>query len=545
MDLSSPQSTVVIPSSFPDRSPQSVEVYDTTLRDGNQSVGVNFTSNQKLRVTREFLDAAVDYIEGGWPNDTNQIDCEFFKLAKSLGREAFSHVTAFGMTRRAHTESSEDRNLQHLLDANTKTVTIFGKSWTFQVEKVLGTTLNENRRMISQSIEFLRSNGREVIYDAEHFFDGFKADSEYALSTLESAAEAGASMLVLCDTRGGSYPSEIYEATRHVVDQIKASVGIHAHNDRGMATANTLFAIRAGASHVQGTINGLGERVGNADLIEVVANLHLMGIKTRLNASKLTSLSHFTYEMSGLKENKYKPFVGAHSFSHKGGVHGDAVIKTDVAYEFFDPAAFGNTRAITVSSQAGRSSVLSTARRLGFRLSKDDPRVLVLLRTIKHLESLGCNLEFAEASIELLFLRNLTRKREPFKVIDWEAIVKNHDERSISECRLTVDVKGRILETNAKGNGPVNALDQALRIVLRKKFGAIGSATLVGYRVREVDAEAATAARVAVYIDFSNGYRVWTTVASSTNIIEASVNALVDGYTYALRSAVSVNRASE
>jgi 2-isopropylmalate synthase len=441
------------------------------------------------------------------------------------------------MTRRPRTDPSEDHNLQQLLTAETGTVTIFGKSWTFQVEKVLGTTLDENREMICDSIQFLRSHGRKVIYDAEHFFDGFKADPEYALSSLESAADAGASTLVLCDTRGGTYPSEIYEATRRVIDQIATPVGIHAHNDRGMATANTLFAVMAGASHVQGTMNGLGERVGNADLIEVVANLHLMGTGTGLQASKLTSLSRFTYEMSGLRGDKYKPFVGEHAFSHKGGVHGDAVLKAEIAYEFFDPTAFGNTRAITVSSQAGRSSVLSAARRFGYRLSKNDQKVSKLLRDAKRLESLGCNLEFADASVELLFLRTLTRKRDPFRVLHWEATVQNHDDRSSSYCKLAVEVKGKVLETNARGNGPVNALDQALRVALRKKFGSRLSARLIGYRVREVDSEAGTAARVAVYIDFSDEHKIWTTVASSTNIIEASVKSLVDGYTYALTTA--------
>ncbi|HUK51399.1 MAG TPA: hypothetical protein VLV18_10210, partial [Terriglobales bacterium] len=336
-------------------------MYDTTLRDGNQSVGVNFTAAQKLRVARAFTNAGVDYVEGGWPNDTNPTDVEFFKLSKSLGDDASQRIVPFGMTRRAKTRSANDKNLQHLLKAETRTVTIFGKSWSLQVEKVLKTTLEENVQMIAESVEYLRSHGRRVIYDAEHFFDGYKADPEYAISTLEAAKDSGASTLVLCDTRGGSYPSEVYDATRGIVNKFRSPIGIHAHNDRGMATANSLFAVMAGASHVQGTMNGLGERVGNADLIEVVANLHLMRKRTRLEPTKLTSLSGFTYEMSGIREDKYKPFVGRHAFSHKGGVHGDAVLKAQETYEFYDPQAFGNTRAITVSSQAGRSSLLAAA----------------------------------------------------------------------------------------------------------------------------------------------------------------------------------------
>ena len=478
----------------------------------------------------------MDYVEGGWPNDTNPTDVEFFKLAKSLEKDALQRVVPFGMTRRANTRAANDRNLQHLLKAETKTVTIFGKSWKFQVEKVLKTTPDENKKMIADSVEFLRSHGRKVIYDAEHFFDGFKADPEYAISTLKAAENAGASTLVLCDTRGGSYPSEVYETVRTVVGKFTVPVGIHAHNDRGMATANSLFATMAGASHVQGTMNGLGERVGNADLIEVVANLHLMGKRTRLEPGKLTSLSNFTYEMSGVRENHYKAFVGKHAFSHKGGVHGDAVLKARQTYEFFDPQTFGNTRAITVSSQAGRSSLVAAARKFGFRLSRNDARLAGLLREVKRLEALGSNLEFAEATVELLFLRALTRRPDPFRVIYWDAAVQNNGGDSLSHCKLAVQVAGKVLEATAVGNGPVNAFDQGLRVVLREKFGSKFSASLIGYRVREIDSEAGTAARIAVYIDISDKNRTWTTVASSTNIIEASVSALADGYNYALRT---------
>jgi len=440
------------------------------------------------------------------------------------------------MTRRAKTRSANDKNLQHLLKAETRTVTIFGKSWSLQVEKVLKTTLEENVQMIADSVEYLRSHGRRVIYDAEHFFDGYKADPEYAISTLEAAKDSGASTLVLCDTRGGSYPSEVYDATRGIVNKFRSPIGIHAHNDRGMATANSLFAVMAGASHVQGTMNGLGERVGNADLIEVVANLHLMRKRTRLEPTKLTSLSGFTYEMSGIREDKYKPFVGRHAFSHKGGVHGDAVLKAQETYEFYDPQAFGNTRAITVSSQAGRSSLLAAARKFGFRLSRGDERLSALLKEVKRLEALGSNLEFAEATVELVFLRALTGRPDPFKIIFWDAAVQNNGGGSLSHCRLAVNVAGRVLETSAVGNGPVNAFDQGLRVVLREKFGSKFSARLVGYRVREIDSESGTAARIAVYVDFSDDRRTWTTVVSSTNIIEASVGALVDGYNYALRT---------
>jgi len=449
------------------------------------------------------------------------------------------------MTRRQQTDSSEDSNLKYLLSAGTKTVTLFGKCWGFQVERVLRTTLDENRKMVYDSVKYLRSHRRKVIFDGEHFFDGFREDPDYALSILNAAEHAGASTLVLCDTRGGSSPPEIYKATRQVAENICTPIGIHAHNDRGMATANTLFAVMAGASHVQGTMNGLGERVGNADLIEVIANLHLAGVDTQVQSNKLASLSRFIYEMSGLPEDNYQPFVGKHAFSHKAGVHGDAVLKAKKAYEFYNPSAFGNSRAITISSQAGRSSLIHAAKKFGFHLGKNDRNVSDLLREVKRLEAQGCNLEFAEASIELLFQRTLSRKPDPFKVVRWKTTVRSEGAKLFSECELAVKINGRILETTAHGNGPVNALDQGLRVVLREKFGSKFSAMLVGYRVREIDSEAGTAAKVAVYVDFSDKQRTWTTVASSTNVLEASAEALVDGYAYALRKTKTKNNSIE
>lgn len=474
-------------------------------------------------------------MEGGWPNETNITDQDFFRLTKSLDNGIFTHVTAFGMTRRANVNAENDPNLAHLLKAETKTVTIFGKSWPFQVERILGTTLEENLKMIRDSILFLRRHGRRVVFDAEHFFDGLRNNPDYAISVLNTAQESGASTVVLCDTRGGALPLEVYQATKQAFQAIQGQVGIHCHNDRGMATANTLFAVMAGASHVQGTMNGLGERVGNADLIEVIANLHLMGVQTKLKPTKLTTLSRFVCEISGIREDQFKPFVGKYAFAHKGGVHGDAVLKAEAAYEFYDPPAFGNHRFITVSSQAGRSSLLLAARRVGLNLSRDDKRLPNLLREVKRLESLGCNLENAEATLDLLILRTLGKQREPFHIVDWQVTAHQDEAMASAQCRLKVEVSRRILETQANGNGPVNAIDQALRLVLTKQFSSTFTAKLTGYRVREVDSEAATAARVAVYIDFTNKHKTWTTVASSTNIVQASVDALADGYSYSLR----------
>ena len=456
-------------------------------------------------------------------------------------------MTAFGMTRRPNINANRDLNLAQLLKAETETVTIFVKSWPFQVEKVLRTTLEENLKMIHDSIKYLRSHGRKVIFDAEHFFDGYKNNPDYALSVLQTAQDSGASTVVLCDTRGGTFPTEVYEATRDVLETIHLPVGIHCHNDRGMATADTLFAVRAGASHVQGTMNGLGERVGNADLVEVIANLHIMGVRTNLKSAKLTSLSRFVCEMSGMRENQFKPFVGKYAFAHKGGIHGDAVLKTELAYEFYDPPTFGNQRAITVSSQAGRSSLLLAAQKLGFSLARNDRRLPLLLREVKRLESLGCNLENAEATLELLIRRTFTRRSERFQIMNWNVTAQDNGPRVSAQSKITVKINNKTLETEASGNGPVNALDQALRLVLRKQFKTTFSAKLTGYRVREIDSEAATAARVAVYIDFTDDHKTWTTVASSTNIIQASVIALVDGYSYGLygKAHTSHRRASE
>ena len=448
------------------------------------------------------------------------------------------------MTRRPNVMVENDQNLAQLLKAETQTVTIFGKSWSFQVEKVLGTTLEENLKMIRDSISFLKRHGRRVVFDAEHFFDGFKNDADYAISVLNAAQDSGASTVVLCDTRGGAFPLEVHQATRRVLEFSRIPVGIHCHNDRGMATANTLFAVMAGASHVQGTMNGLGERVGNADLVEVIANLHLMGVQTGLKPTRLTSLSRFVCEMSGIRENQFKPFVGKYAFAHKGGVHGDAVLKAEAAYEFCDPPAFGNQRFITVSSQAGRSSLLLAARRAGFDLTREDRRIPTLLREVKRVESQGCNLENAEATLELLIRRTLGRQREPFQIVHWEVTAYQDGGKASAQCRLTVRIKRKSLETQANGNGPVNALDQALRLVLREQFSDSFTAKLTGYRVREVDSESATAARVAVYIDFTDKHKTWTTVASSTNIIHASVDALADGYVFGLTRKSSRHRIS-
>jgi 2-isopropylmalate synthase len=504
------------------------------LRDGNQAVGVSFTVNHKLKIARYLDEIGVSLIEGGWPNLTNAAEFEFFERAAN--EKFWGSIVAFGMTRRPRAKVEDDENLAALLRAGTNIVTLFGKSWVFQIEKVLGTTMKENLRMISESISFVKSHGRRVIFDAEHFFDGFKENAEYAFSTLEAAVDSGAEMLVLCDTRGASYPKEVAEITVQVVKRIKQPIGIHAHNDRGLATANTLAAVSAGATQVQVTVNGIGERCGNADLIEVVGNLELQCIDTGIDIEKLTRLSHLVSELANLREDRRKPFVGAYAFAHKGGIHADAVTKASRAYEHVDPVLFGNKRRVTVSAQAGRASIVQVAKGLGFELSKTDPKVTEILLAVKRLEAEGYGLESANGTLSLIFARELEKDWSGFELKSWKAKVSGGSGVSSAECLIELNIDGTTMWESASGNGPVNAFDLALREALRSKRPEIERMRLTGYRVKELDAEKGTAAKVAVYIDFANGKNDWTTVGVSTNILEASVKAIVDGYLYFLWS---------
>lgn len=351
---------------------QKIELYDTTLRDGNQGVGVNFSVEDKLKIARRLSDFGLRMIEGGWPSAANHAEAEIFRRLKHERIDVA--VSAIGATRKPNARPEKDQNLEALISVESEYATLVGKSWRLHVEKVLDTTAEENLRMIVDSIEYLRSHGRKVIFDAEHFFDGFKEDPEYALQTLEVASDAGSTAVVLCDTRGGSTPSEVYEITDHVVDRIDTPAGIHAHNDRGLATANSLHAIMAGAEHFQGTVNGIGERCGNSNILEFIANLEFgLGYKTGLDLTKLTQLSDYVYEIANLDRNNYMPFVGRYAFAHKAGLHGHAVLRFARAYENIDPSLVGNTRMITVSSQAGLANIISRAQEFGFKLDRSHP----------------------------------------------------------------------------------------------------------------------------------------------------------------------------
>lgn len=457
---------------------------------------------------------------------------EFFRKVKSEGLEA--DIVAFGMTKRASAPVEEDENLASLLDSGTEYVTIFGKTWLLHVEKVLNTTRAENLNMIYESVKFLRERGRQVIYDAEHFFDGYRDNSEYALATLKRAVDAGASRIVLCDTRGGSLPADVYQVTRQVKQHFSIPIGIHAHNDRGLATANSLFAITAGAEHVQGTVNGIGERCGNANLVEIIGNLETLGVRTGLKTTKLAAVASYVFDMAGMRSNDYQPFVGKYAFTHKGGVHGHAVAKVAESYEHIKPERFGNIRRITASSQAGRASILSMGKSLGFELRSDDPRILKILAAVKRFEAAGHVLENASGTLSLIYARNLGQKAEFIDLLDWKVDVVGQNRKSKAECSLKVKIGKRAMTKKASGNGPVNAFDSALRKALTATYPELEKVRLTGYRVKELDAESGTAAKVAVYVDYKGNGKHWTTVSVSTNILDASVRALVQGYDYYL-----------
>lgn len=510
-----------------------IEFYDTTLRDGNQAVGINFSVEDKLKIARRLSDFGIDLIEGGWPSEANSSEIEFFRNLKD--EKLNVPISAIGATRKPNSRTEKDQNLIDLLSVNTDYTTIVGKSWKLHVEKVLETTEKENLGMITESVEHLRNKGRKVIYDAEHFFDGYKEDKEYALRTLEKAAESGAKTVVLCDTRGNSLPSEVFEVTCNVKDRIKESIGIHAHNDKGLALANSLFAIMAGANHFQGTVNGIGERCGNANLIEFVANLELsLGYKTGLDLTKLTRLSDYVFEIANLNRNNYMPFVGRYAFAHKAGLHGHAVLKFPKAYESIDPSLVGNARMISISSQAGLANIVSRAKEYGFQLDRSDQKAKNLLWKIKEMEAKGYNFENANATLHLLFAKNLGDDLNYFDLVNWRAFVTGESGNVRAECSVKLMVNKETLITAGEGNGPVNAFDVALKKALQVYYPELTKVRLIGYRVREIDVEKGTAAVVRVFIEFeAEGIR-WSTVGVSPNVLKASEEALVDGYVYFL-----------
>ncbi len=516
---------------------QTITIYDTTLRDGTQAEGVNFSVSDKLRIAEKLDAFGVHYIEGGWPA-SNPKDMEFFVESR---KHTFKHarVAAFGSTRRAHTNVEKDPQVQLLLEAHTPAVTIFGKSWLLHVREALKTTPEENLAMIGDTIRYLKSKKKEVIYDAEHFFDGYKDDSEYALRTISAAAEAGADYIVLCDTNGGSLPSEVSAITDAVISTLPdAKIGIHTHDDAGMGVANALAAIEAGALQVQGTINGYGERTGNCNLTTVIPNLVLKLKRNSIppsNLKHLSELSAFVDDLANMRPNVRAPYVGAASFAHKGGIHVSAVQKNARSYEHIEPELVGNKQRVLVSELSGRSNVLVKARELGFHFDKDDPRVKEILNELKKLEHEGYAFEAADASFELLIKKVLQHRKPFFDLIEYHVSMrKKAEDDGVCEATIKVSVKGEVEHTAAEGDGPVNALDSALRAALVKFYPQIKDVKLTDYKVRILDSKTGTAAKTRVLIESTDGKSEWGTVGVSDNIIDASWHALVDSIEYKL-----------
>jgi len=521
---------------------QKVLIYDTTLRDGAQAEDLNFSVEDKIRVAKKLDDFGVHYIEGGWPG-SNPRDVEFFKEMRRVKLRK-ARLTAFGSTRRAHLTAAGDPSLKSLVSSGAAVATIFGKTWDLHVLKALRTTLNENLAMIEDSVAFLKKHLDEVIYDAEHFFDGYKANPDYAMETLLAAEAAGADCLVLCDTNGGTLPYEVEEIIGRVKNVIETPFGIHAHNDAELAVANSLAAVRLGAVMVHGTVNGYGERCGNANLCAIIPDLKLkMGIDCVSDASlrKLRELSRYVDELANLPHRKWSPFVGDSAFAHKGGVHVDAVAKTPRTYEHIIPDQVGNRRRILVSDLAGKSNIVQKAAELGITVRKNSPELSGILKRIKQLENEGYEFEGAEGSLELLMLRARHSYESVFAMfdrIDYRILTEKRkvDPNPVSEATVTVEVGGQVEHTAAWGNGPVNALDKALRKVLPKYFPGRGleNVRLLDYKVRVLTAAAGTAARVRVLIESGDGSSKWGTVGVSENVLEASWQALVDSIEYKL-----------
>ncbi len=521
-----------------------VLLYDTTLRDGSQAEGVSFSRADKTRIAGKLDELGVDYIEGGWPG-SNPKDLAFFReIRRKKLKQA--RITAFGSTRRAGKSVEADDNVAALLRARTPAVAIFGKSWTLHVKDVLRVSPKKNLAMIAETIGYLKSKRREVIYDAEHFFDGYKADPDYTLSTLRAAQDAGADFLVLCDTNGGSLPDEIEAITEEVGKQFASPLGIHAHNDGGLAVANTLAAVKVGVSMVQGTINGYGERTGNADLCAIIANLKLkLGINcvTGRQLKKLEEVSRFVDELANIRPNPRSPFVGLSAFAHKGGIHVNAVQKNPRSYEHIEPALVGNRRRILVSELSGRSNVILKAIEFGLDLGKDTPETREVLKELKRLGEEGYEFEGADASFQILIQKAL-KKHKPFFELEGfrVSVEKRKDGRPVSVATIKVRVKDHIEHTAAEGDGPVDALDHALRKALRPSYPRIGRVRLADYKVRVLNASAGTAAKVRVLIESRDEKEIWGTVGVSENIIEASWQALVDSVDYKLHKDASQPR---
>ncbi len=513
-----------------------VQIYDTTLRDGSQGEGISYSVMDKIGIAKELDMLGIQYIEGGWPG-SNPKDMEFF-LKMSRLKLRNSRLTAFSMTRRPNTRAHLDPNIKSLLKSQVKIITIVGKTWDLHVTDVLKATLNENLEMIRDTVSFLVSKNLTVFYDAEHFFDAYKANKEYALKTLLAAENSGAMVICLCDTNGGTLTSEVSRIVSEVRGKVKVSLGIHCHNDAGVAVANSLAAVEAGADMVQGTINGTGERCGNADLIPIIANLKLkMNVDCIADdkLKELTHVSHFVSEISNMKQRTDQPYVGESSFAHKGGMHINAVMKNSRTYEHIDPLLVGNRRRILVSELGGRTGVLIRAKDLDLDLDKGDAKTKKILKLIQKMEHEGYHFEAAQGSFELLMKRAFKKYKKFFDLEGFRVVIeKKTDNKITTEAIIRLKVKGVEEHTAADGDGPVNALDNALRKALKDFYPTLSKMRLSDFKVRVLDEKAGTAAKVRVLIQSQDEKDTWSTIGVSENIIEASWQALVDSVEYKL-----------
>jgi 2-isopropylmalate synthase len=528
-----------------------VQIYDTTLRDGAQSEGISFSVVDKLHITEKLDELGIQFIEGGWPG-SNPKDAEFLQTASRLSLKN-ARLAVFGSTRRVGMKAEDDNNLIMLVKTGVKIATIVAKSSIMQVTQVLGTTPEENLKMISDSVRYLKANGMTVFVDAEHFFDGYKVDPDYSLRTLVAAAEAGAECVVLCDTNGGALVEEVTAAVKAAVKAVKVSLGIHVHNDGGLAVANSLAAARAGVVQIQGTINGYGERCGNANLCTIIPALKLKMNKncvTDEQLAKLTDISRFVSETANLTPDPFLPYVGTSAFSHKAGYHVDGLAKWEQAYQHVNPALIGNRKRAVISELSGKDNIIFKARELGIDLASDKSAIQKILNQIKQAESRGYQFENAEASFELLLHRSLPDYKAPFELVDFmvlvetrrRAPVRNHLEDTLAEAMIKVRVGGEVIHTAAEGNGPVNALDQALRKALLQFYPGLSEVKLIDYKVRILEESTGTESQVRVFIESTDNIHEWRTVGSSVNIIEASWLALADAFEYWLIKHKTANR---
>ncbi|MPW25271.1 citramalate synthase [Alkalibaculum sp. M08DMB] len=515
---------------------EKIHIFDSSLRDGAQGSGISYSLEDKIKITKQLDHLGIDYIEAGNPG-SNLKDREYFDV---INKYPFKNATlvAFGSTRRKDTDVVKDKNVQDLLSANTKAISIFGKSWDFHVKNVIMTTLEENIKMIYDTIKYLKSQGREVIYDAEHFFDGFKSNSTYALETLKAAESAGADCLVLCDTNGGTLSDDVYDITKQLLLNLTCDLGIHCHNDIGVGVASSLMAVKAGARHVQGTFLGIGERTGNANLSTIIPNLQIkMGYKCIEDKmmSELTPSARYIAEVSNITLDHSMPYVGVNAFAHKGGMHIDGIIKEKSSFEHIDPVKVGNDRKFLMSEVSGKNMVINMINKIDSSITKNSTETKEIVEILKSLENQGYQFEGAEASFELVIRKHLGLYK-PFFSLEYYKIIEEEAGRKdgcTASAMIKVMVNGKSEITAAEGNGPVNAIDKAIRKALGLFYGKLKDFHLSDYKVRVLDGTN-TAAKVRVLIESTNGEDYWTTVGVSTNIIEASVNALVDSIEYKL-----------